>query len=379
MTTSSTSNKEPWLAVTLSKIFPGIGQIYAGRVVKGWILIAVSVLQLLAAGWFLFSPTGNTLVAANVLVIFFCFTIWNLFDAHKCTRRNNHVDFEQLRRQSKDPWLAVFLSQFIPGIGHIYLGKWFFAILWIALWIALIFGLLNNILLIELVSISFSIFAVYHAYISSPSRRESSLKLIRKVCFLLLFVVLLSVLLDLGARASVEPRYFTSSSMEPTLKIDDRMLVEKISYRFRKPSRGEIIMFYPPDNPEIPNTGKANVFVKRIIGVPGDAISIRDGKVLINRQALKEVYIEAPTAYELPTNDPNLCLHCFQPEKISEVNSVRSFTVPSDLYWVMGDNRNNSFDSHIWGFLPEANIVGRVYARYWPVDGRTRDLTIPQN
>ncbi|NJL42962.1 MAG: signal peptidase I [Pseudanabaena sp. SU_2_4] len=287
MTTSLTSNKEPWLAVTFSKIFPGTGQIYAGRIVKGWILVAISVLQLLAAGWFLFSPTGNTLVAANVLVIFLCFIIWNLFDAHKCTRRNNDVDFERLRRQNKDPWLAVFLSQLIPGIGHIYLGKWFFAILWNALWIALVFSPLNNILLIKLVSILFIIFVVYHAYISSPSRRESSLKLIRKVCLLLMFVVVVSVLLALGVRTSVEPRYFTSSSMEPTLQISDRMLVEKISYRVRKPSRGEIIMFYPPDNPEIPNTGKVNVSVKRIIGVPGDAISIRDGKVFINGQALK--------------------------------------------------------------------------------------------
>ncbi len=377
MTTSLTSNKEPWLAVTFSKIFPGIGQIYAGRIVKGWILVAISVLQLLAAGWFLFSPTGNTLVAANVLVIFFCFTIWNLFDAHKCTRRNNDVDFEQLRRQNKDPWLAVFLSQLIPGIGHIYQGKWFFAILWIGLWIALIFGPLKNFGLIDLIAVPFSIFVMYHAYISSSFRRESSSKLIRNICFLLLFTVVLWVLLALGARTLVEPRYIPSSGMEPTLQINDRLLVEKVSYRFRKPSRGEIIIFYPPDSNEVSDARK--VYIKRIVGIPGDSISIQNEKVFVNRQLLKELYINNPGTYSLPIDNPDLCLGCFQPDKITAVNGIKSFIVPPDRYWVMGDNRNNSLDSHVFGYLPEVNIVGRAYVRYWPVDERTRELTIPQN
>lgn len=99
--------------------------------------------------------------------------------------------------------------------------------------------------------------------------------------------------------------------------------------------------------------------------MPGDRMSIQDGKVFINEKALSEPYIKEPSAYNLPTtNDINRCPLCFQPDQITQVDGKPSFTVPPDRYWVMGDNRNNSLDSHIWGFLPVENMVGRVYLRY---------------
>ncbi|MEE3719685.1 signal peptidase I [Tumidithrix elongata RA019] len=186
--------------------------------------------------------------------------------------------------------------------------------------------------------------------------------------------VIVAVLMAAGVRVFiVEPRYIPSSSMEPTLQIDDRLLIDKLTFKWRKPERGEIIVFNPPPYPGV-DTSK--VYIKRVIGLPGDRISIHDGKVYVNGNAISEPYIASPPAYSLPT-DPTQCPECFQPSQISLVNKQVSFTVPPSKYWMMGDNRNNSQDSHIWGFLPEENIVGRAFYRYWPFDSRTGGLSTP--
>jgi len=172
-----------------------------------------------------------------------------------------------------------------------------------------------------------------------------------------------------------EPRYIPSSSMEPTLQINDRLVIEKITYRFRKPERGEVIVFSPPAVAAVPDSSL--VYIKRVIGLPGDRISIRDGKVFINEKPLNEPYIKDAPEYTLPTYDPQKCPNCFIPDTVIQKNRTLSFTVPPNSYWMMGDNRNNSLDSHSWGFLPEQNIVGRASFRYWPFDNRLGDLATP--
>ncbi len=136
--------------------------------------------------------------------------------------------------------------------------------------------------------------------------------------------------------------YIPSGSMEPTLQINDRLMVEKLSYDFTKPERGQIVVFTPPKNSFNTND---QPFIKRVIGLPGDTIEVKNGKVLINSVALDEKYIAEPPAYDMPAR-----------------------IVPQDQYFVMGDNRNNSFDSHIWGFLPSKNVIGRAVFRFWPLD-----------
>lgn len=188
----------------------------------------------------------------------------------------------------------------------------------------------------------------------------------------------MALLLFFGVHTFIaENRYIPSSSMEPTLQIRDRLIIEKISYYFRKPQRGEIIVFHPPNHPAIPNKG--SVYIKRVIGLPGDTISIQSGTVYVNGTPIPEPYITIPAAYTLPTTDPALCPdNCFQPSQIVETRGVPSFVVPPNSYWVMGDNRNNSLDSHVWGFLPAENVVGRAAFRYWPLDGRVGVIPTPQ-
>lgn len=125
------------------------------------------------------------------------------------------------------------------------------------------------------------------------------------------------------------------SSMNPTLFNGEYVLVTKPNYWFRPPERGDIVVFHPPTDPSV-------AYIKRIIGLPGETIEIHDGKVWINGVSLEEPYIVAPTPY------------------------TGTWDLGEDEYFVLGDNRADSGDSHVWGVLPRRNIVGKAWLIYWP-------------
>lgn len=151
-------------------------------------------------------------------------------------------------------------------------------------------------------------------------------------------------ILSFGIRTFVaEARYIPSASMEPTLDINDRLIIEKLTFRFRPPERGEIVVFNPTETLQKQNFKDA--FIKRVIGLPGDKVQVKEGKVYINGQALSESYIEEKPNYN------------YGPVK-----------VPANQYLVLGDNRNNSYDSHYWGFVPQEKLIGRAVLRFWPLD-----------
>jgi signal peptidase I len=159
-------------------------------------------------------------------------------------------------------------------------------------------------------------------------------------------ILLIALLLAIVLRVFVaEPRFIPSDSMFPTLEIGDRVVVEKISYQFRPPATGDIVVFEPPPQLQAEGYTKDQAFIKRVIGLPGDTVRVENGVVYLNDRPLKERYIAEPPDYFLPT--------------------VR---VPADQFFVMGDNRNNSNDSHRWGFLPKVNIIGRAVFRFFPFD-----------
>ena len=164
-----------------------------------------------------------------------------------------------------------------------------------------------------------------------------------------IFIVALAIAFFLRAFI-VEPRFIPSGSMEPTLQVGDRILVDKISQQWQEPQRGEILIFYPPKSPAIDDTSKA--YIRRLIGIEGDRIAVQDGKVYRNGVALNETYIAEVPNYRM-----------------------REVTVPQGYYWMMGDNRNYSNDSHIWGFLPKGNVIGKATIRFFPFGDRLGAIT----
>lgn len=157
-------------------------------------------------------------------------------------------------------------------------------------------------------------------------------------------IISLGLILALFIRVFIaEPRFIPSESMYPTLAVGDRLVVDKISYNFTKPHNQDIIVFSPPPQLQILGYKEDQAFIKRIIAQAGEIVAVKEGKVYVNDRALKEDYILSPPQYNL---DP--------------------VQVPQGYIFVMGDNRNNSNDSHIWGFLPQENIIGKAIFTFWP-------------
>jgi signal peptidase I len=362
-----TNNKEPWLAVSLSGILPGIGQIYAQKSIKGYLILFTYLILVVVGFWLLISVAGNAQVGIVFMAVaFLIIPIWNLFDAYYSTRRGNSKEFESDRKQSKDVWLAVFLSTFIPGLGHAYLRRWLPAILFFIAFITIatvkvfvaaivkVFGEgtydFSGVFVGIILDLFLVAFAIYHVYVSGRIRGDQSRKTIKG--FIATFVsipVVLSPILAFTIRHFVaETRYIPSEAMLPTLKINDRLIINKLDYRFNTPQRGDIVVFSPTNTLRDQYQVK-DAFIKRIIGLPGDRVQVNRGKVYINNQQLNENYVNKES---LPDQQP-------APDWDPQV-------VPPNSYMVLGDNRNNSLDSRYWGFVPRENIIGKATQRFWP-------------
>ncbi|WP_348256312.1 signal peptidase I [Leptolyngbya sp. PL-A3] len=342
--------KEPWLAVLLSHALPGIGQFYAGARVRGLVFLLAYILSIGIFLWALISDAGNGL---TILVgIGAALLLWfvNLFDAHASAKRANATAFEQQRKGVKDPWLGVFLSNLIPGLGHLYFRK---ILIGLGLFIlSIIIIAISELVNPVLTPLWFAVIA-YITYTAAPARRERSKKTIALIC---LFVVLTGLLPFASAsklqRNIAEARYIPSEAMLPTLAVNDRLVVEKVTYQTQSPQRGDVVVFSPPEGLKQANPAVTDDLIKRIVGLPREQVQVKDQKVYINGQPLEENYIPADYA---PTYE-------WGPE-----------VVPENSYFVLGDNRNNSYDSHFWGYVPRENIIGRASKIFWPLH-RSRSL-----
>jgi len=171
-----------------------------------------------------------------------------------------------------------------------------------------------------------------------------------------LIIVVVAVVVAFLLRTFVVATYsIPSGSMEPTLQIGDRIVVDKLSYDFHGVDRGNIIVFATPPDEHCAGPPVANL-VKRVIGLPGETISLSGGQVYIDGKRLPEPWLPAATQRETtpgPSTEPYAL--------------ARPYKIPTGDVFVMGDNRTQSCDSRYWGPIRESTIVGKVDLRIWPV------------
>jgi signal peptidase I len=162
----------------------------------------------------------------------------------------------------------------------------------------------------------------------------------------LLETAVLTVAIFLVVRVALQNFKVEGDSMSPNLHNSEYILVNKVDYMIGKPSRGDIIVFHanPAGRPDAD-------FIKRVIGLPGETVAVHNDFVWVNGKKLIEPYIDK---FHRPTYD-------YTPHKI-----------PPNDYFVLGDNRNDSQDSHLWGYLPKHYIIGKAWVSYWPI----RDLHV---
>ena len=190
--------------------------------------------------------------------------------------------------------------------------------------------------------------------------RSTVLLVVRELAVLVVTALVIAVVV----KSFVAQAFFIpSGSMLPQLQIDDRVVVSKISYRLHDPRRGDIVVFdapggKPKDDRPLParivrsivqSIGLAapstDEYIKRVVALPGERVEAHGGKVLVDGRELVEPYLPAGTT----TGD------------------FTAVVVPPDTVWVMGDNRANSADSRIFGPVPQSTVVGRAFARVWPL------------
>ena len=222
--------------------------------------------------------------------------------------------------------------------------------------------------------------------LQESGNKEENLSFKKKILFFLKetfeLIVITLVLLIIIRQGFIEARYIPSESMVPTLLINDRLIVEKVTKNLRfvglkmPVRRGDILVFYPPADGNrgkdlhydpvslfarltgLPFLPQDDAYIKRVIGLPGDLLEIKAGEgVFINGRFLVEPYVNEVTRYS--------CTDLKDIEVYRKKGLSGKIIVPKGHYFLMGDNRNRSQDSHVWGFLDEKRIVGRAAVIVW--------------
>lgn len=193
----------------------------------------------------------------------------------------------------------------------------------------------------------------------SPSRGSSAGKRARRVVIEWVVLIGLALLIAFLIKTFLFQAFFIpSGSMEPTLNIGDRVLVNKLSYDLHDVHRGDIVVF---EAPKLARSGDIEDLVKRVIGLPGETVTADpEGSVLVNGRRLKEPYLPDGTTttfqgYELPGCGP-------------PADGTEGCVVPAGRLLVLGDNRDQSKDGRVFGPIDQSSIVGRVFVRIWPLD-----------
>ncbi len=378
--------KHPWLAVLLSTMFPGAGQIYFGAKARGVFFIifniVLSLIIVFAFYDFLFTEDAATsrtyaLMAITTFLVMLVLSIYIIFDAYRIAKRHNEeYVLTTAAVGNRKPWLAAFLSSFIPGIGQFYnrqvvKGLAFVVMLIVAHMLEdafaplFIFGLLVYL------------FGIKDAYDSAEALNGSHGRFSRQERSVVLFMVIMISLQEMPFAVIIknhviEAFKMPSGSMYPTLKIGDHFLIGRTTSFRSSLKRGDVVVFPYPANP------KKN-FIKRVIGLGGDKVQIINGDLYINDLLIPTTLIDvresdeqpfskeggSPTVYEERIGDASYRIQYLHDKSAT---SGGPWLVPPDAVFVMGDNRDNSQDSRFWGPVLKNSIMGKAMKIYWSWD-----------
>lgn len=272
-----------------------------------------------------------------------------------------------MENKPRKPWLAGLLAFGTIGLGHLYTGEAKKGII-LYLGQGLILAFLLPILLIKTyifslvltVVFAWLVYFVFSLFDAIKIARGKSTSYFLKnynrwyvylACWILASFIIQPIVETLVKENTIKAYKISSGAMIPTLLNGDRIFVNKFIYKNSEPQRGDIIVFEYPKDP-------SKDFVKRLIGVEGDVIQIKDKRVFISNVEQNESYII--------NLDPNIFPAGTQPR-----DNCGPITVPTNSLFFMGDNRDNSYDSRFWGFVSKEKVRGKVMSLYWSWDKET--------
>lgn len=298
------------------------------------------------------------------------------------TNENNYPN----RRK---PWVAIFLTMVMPGLGHVYCGcivrglvimaamafvtsSWVFGMI-----IQGATPLINTIVVIWGMVMIVSVFIAIDAYRRARRTRYDYKRKDYNHWVIYIALIWIAGAGTIGYTAIVKKNICEAfvipvDSMAPTIMAGDRALADKIIYTRNDPQHGDVVLFKNPKNRKIN-------YIKRIVALGGDTLEVKNGKLIINEQPLKTEWIEKKTISINKKNvdgdifwetNGNARYQIFIAEKKSERGNIASVTVPTYHCFVMGDNRNYSEDSRYFGTLSLGAIKGKFRSIYWPFQRR---------
>lgn len=360
--------KEPWLSVFLSALLPGVGQIYGGKVLRGIIFIFVyallSLIGITGIVGFIFLEDAaisrlfilTTIISILIILIF---SIYILFDAYKAAKTynvNQQINID--KDNKKKTWLAVFLTYLFSGIGQFYnkqiIKGCAFLITAIILYI-----IADKYYIFQILLFPLYLFAMKDAFVSAERINGAERKFLdqeKRAVKAFILAMLLFHLIPFGQITKthfIQAFKIPAGSMLPTIEIGDHIFVDKITHA-KGIKRGEIIVFAFPED-------ERKDFIKRVIGLPGEGIEIRDKEVYINDEKLTENYIIHQDQH-------------IKPKEYEPRDNMGTITIPSDSLFVMGDNRDQSYDSRYWGFVKTDKVKGKVIKIYWSWDSKNKEV-----
>jgi len=366
--------REPWLALILSIIFPGLGQIYYGNKVKGIFILILYIFLVAIIVYSILSISGNALLGYTLLLIALLLALFSHIDSFFTSRSNNSIKFEKIRKSSKDTWFSVFLNYIIPGIGHFYQNKWIVGIIVLIGYISVIF-VDSYFDALNFLNSGYVVLACLLVYKSSEKIREKSSRII---VYTLIGLFLSAVILD---NTDIIKKYFYESfkiparSMAPTLIPGDHILVNKYDLDI---DYGDVVVLKLWSEDKESGEKDYIPYVKRIVGLPGDSVDIEGRTLRINNEVIplnhprsinnEKGYLDVIEYDENIFDNTHKVQYMNAKLSTAKAEYLSVEKIPDGHVFVLGDNRDNSRDSRYWGFVPIKDIIGKAYKIHWSWD-----------